>query len=323
MTDPADGGGDGVAMNDNEPVGITDEDVERAVSRLGDAPFTARFVRTDCQAETPAWLTEAGEPIRDHVSGLRESFKGEVAGYGVRDLEGTTFAKTVGDTRLIAAAGRIFEPYVPTASDLLHVYGPDRDGTKDWRRYYRYAWRQEGPHGTIYSTEDDIIRRGRLMSITDSYSGQSSYMIAGAGMFYVPAWGDANVTVHPYVQWQTESSFTGQQTPATSKALLGIYVESWSRTSGAGYVADRDQPITVYSQSSSGYAVDVAAGGAATQDDGLTTTFVATPSRKYHIFVYTYGETTASSEHEKNNFRYVNIDIDATVPYVLVQEELL
>lgn len=44
--------------------------------------------------------------------------------------------------------------------------------------------------------------------------------------------------------------------------------------------------------------------------------------RKYRIFVYAYVETVASPQHPRNMYRYVNMEIDATVPFVVVEETL-
>ena len=40
-------------------------------------------------------------------------------------------------TLLTVVRQRLFEPFVPTPRDLLHLYGPDRANIKDWKQYYR------------------------------------------------------------------------------------------------------------------------------------------------------------------------------------------
>lgn len=68
---------------------------------------------------------------------------------------------------------------------------------------------------------------------------------------------------------------------------------------------------------------NVSAGGTATVGDGLATEIITVTDRKYAIYVYAYIETTAGPQQNKNEQRFVTIDIDAIVPYVVVQETLL
>jgi hypothetical protein len=142
-------------------------------------------------------------------------------------------------------------------------------------------------------------------------------------MLFRPLFGDADVNVRPYVQWLTSASFTGtEHAPATANAYLGIYVESW-KESGGDYHVDRDDWIPVWSQSTQNFMTNTTAGGAATVGDGLTTKFLAVTQRKYFIFVYAYIETSAGPQQQKNELRFVTIDIDATVPFVVVEEKLV
>jgi len=131
------------------------------------------------------------------------------------------------------------------------------------------------------------------------------------------------VSIRPYVQWLTSASFTGtESTPASATANLGIYVESW-QLSGGGHFVDRDLWIPVWSQNTQSYMTNAAAGGAATVSDGLTTEVLAVTQRKYAIFVYAYLETSAGPQQQKNELRFVTLDIDATIPFVVVQEKLI
>jgi hypothetical protein len=57
--------------------------------------------------------------------------------------------------------------------------------------------------------------------------------------------------------------------------------------------------------------------------DNLTREFTALVGRKYAIFVYAYLEASAGPQQKKNELRFVTIDIDATVPFVVVEEKLL
>ncbi len=308
-----------------EPIvtGESDErEVRAAIESLKSAPFKARFIRTDCNAKDPVWKTPSGQPIHEHVRDLMDRFKADVGALRLHDLHGGVFHKYDSGTLVTVGTHHLGSAVVaPTARDLLHVYGPDRDNTQDSTRYYRYAWTDKGPNAIIYSTDQQIIREGKLGCNSYAYSGQSSYALAGAGLFFRPQFGDAKVSIRPYVQWLTSASFTGNDVaPATAVASLGILVESWA-LSGGGYNLDLDQWIPVWSQNTQSYMTGVTAGGAATVGDGLASEVFAVMQRKYHIFVYAYLETSADPQRQRNEQRFVTLDIDATVPYVVVEEK--
>ena len=302
---------------------IGKSDVTTALKSLKSAAFKARFIRTDCDAPDPEWKVRGGKPIGEHVRDQMSAFKKEVDGVRLHDLHSGVFQKLDANTLLTIGHHHLFEPVVPAARDLLHVYGPDRDNIQDWKRYYRYAWKDKGPHAIIYSSDAQIIQQGQLACNSYSYSGQNSYALVGAGMFFLPQFGDAKVSIRPYVQWVTSASFTGNDVaPASAAAYLGIYVESWA-LSGGGYNVDRDHWIPVWSQNTQSYMTNTMAGGAATVADGLATEILAVTQRKYAIYVYAYLETSAGPQQTRNEVRYVTIDIDATVPYVVVEEKLV
>jgi len=301
---------------------IGERDVRTAVESLKVASFNSRFIRTGCNAADPKWKLPNGQSIQKYVRNQMNGFRKDVLPIRGQRLHGSVFHKVNSATILTIAHHNLFKPVIPTARDLFHVYGPDRNNTKDWTRYYRYAWKQPGPHAIIYSKDSQIIQEGKLACNSYSYSGQSSYAIVGAGMFFLPEFGDAQVSIRPYVQWLTSASFTGTESaPASATAYLGIYVESWARSGGMHYV-DRDLWIPVWSQNTQSYVTNLTAGGAATVGDGLATDILAVSQRKYAIYVYAYLETSAGPQQQKNEQRFVTIDIDATVPYVVVEETL-
>ncbi len=301
---------------------IGDRDVTTAVESLNSASFRARFTRTDCNAADPERRTPSGQAINEQVRDQMSVFKKDVDAVRLHHFHGGVFQRFDSATMLTIAHHHLFEPVVPTARDLFHVYGPDRDNIKDWKRYYRYTWKDEGPHAITYSNDTQIIQEGKLACNSYSYSGQSSYALVGAGMFFIPQFGDAKVSIRPYVQWLTSASFTGTESaPASAAAYLGIYVESWARSGGAHYV-DRDHWVPVWSQNTQSYITNATAGGAATVGDGLSTEILTVAQRKYAIFVYAYLETSAGPQQQKNELRFVTIDIDATVPFVVVEEKL-
>jgi hypothetical protein len=287
------------------------------------ASLRDRFIRTDLNTADPEWTVHDGKTINEHVQKEVKRFKRVVENVKLNHFQNSVFQKYSDNTIITIGHSRYSDIVAPAPRDLLHVYGPDRDGLKDWKAYYRYAWTQLGPNGIIYSTDDQIIREGKLMCNSYAYSGQGSYAIAGAGMFFRPLFGDAKISIRPYVQWSTSASFTGtESTSAQATANLGIYIESW-QLNGGGYFVDKDIWIPVWSQNTQNYLTNTMAGGAATVGDGLSAEILTNTNRKYAIYVYAYLETSAASQQGKNELRFVTLDIDAKVPYVVVEETLL
>jgi hypothetical protein len=310
-----------VRIEDDE---FTEQDVVTARQRLDSASFRARYIRTEQNTADPDGAEHEGLSILDRVSGQMSAFKREVAAVThPLQLHGGVFQKFEHDTLLTIARRGMFDFSPPLPRDLLHVYGPDRDNTRDSKRYFRYAWKDKGPSGIFYSDDEQIIRQGKLACRSYAYSNQSSFVLMGAGMFFRPRFGDAKISIRPYVQWQTSASFTGNDpAPATATAYLGIYVESWSRD-GGGYYADRDHWIPVWSQNTKSYISDVTAGDAASASDGLATEVLTVTQRKYAIYVYAYLETSAGPRELRNESRFVGLEVDATIPFVVVEETLL
>jgi len=319
----------GPAMTESTITSEIDErDLKNAVESLNSASFKTRFIRTDCNAADPVWKAPNGQAIHEHVRDQMDAFKKDLGDLRSQPFQNGVFQRSHSGTMFNVAYNQLFQPFVPAARDLLHLYGPDRDNNKDWRRDYRYAWKEEGPHAIIYSTDTEIIQQGKLACNSYSYSGQNSFALVGAGMFFVPQSqpftlvGSAKLIIRPYVQWLTSASFTGNDSaPASAAAHLGIYVESWERNGGLHHV-DRDHWITVFSQNTQSYIVNATAGGAATVGDGLSTDVLAVNHRKYYIFVYVWLETSADSQQQRNEQRFVTIDIDATIPFVVIEEKI-
>jgi hypothetical protein len=308
-------------MNDPDVVDeFDDRDVARAVESLQRGAFRSRYVRTDCQSPDPDWTTEAGQRIDDHVRQEMDRLKRDVGVLNVQDLSGYAFHRFTDQTTLVLDGHHLGDVVAPTAADLLHVYGPDRDNTGDWSRYYRYAWHDKGPNGIIFASDADTIRHGRVACNSYAYSGQSSFALQGAGLFFQPQFVNETVSIRPYVQWATSASFTGATgIDASARAMLGIYVESWTGVPGEGYFLDHDEWITVFALDTQSYKTGVNVGGAATVGDGLTLEMLAVGQRRYHIFVYAYLDTTAGPARG-NDYRFVTIDVEATIPYVVVEE---
>jgi hypothetical protein len=304
------------------PSEIAEPDVSTAAASLSSAAFRARFPPADCNAADPDWKAPDGRAIDEHVRDRMRRFQESLHPHTQADMSSGVFSAREASILLTSAYHRNTAPAVPTARDLLHVYGPDRDNVKDWTRFFRYAWKDKGPNGILYSSDEQIIREGKLACNSYAYSGQSSHALVGAGMLFQPQFGDAKVSIRPYVPWTTTASFTGtENSPASATAYLGIYVESWANSGGQHYV-DRDHWIPVWSQNTQSFTSNITAGGAATVGDGLATEILAVTQRKYGIFVYAYLETSAGPQQGRNEQRFVTIDIDASVPFVVVEEAL-
>jgi hypothetical protein len=309
--------------NQNMSEGFDEHDVAAAKESLKSASFRKRFISTGCNVTDPMWKAADWQPINEQVRKQMKLFRKDVETVRLNQFHGGVFEKYDASTMLTISHHHLFEQVVPAARDLLHVYGADRDNIGDWRKYYRYAWKDKGPNGIIYSTDAQIIREGKLGCNSYAYSGQSSFALVGAGILFTPQFGDAIINIRPYVQWLTSASFTGNDSaPASAIANLGIYIESWKQ-SGGGHFVDRDLWIPVWSQNTQSYMRNLTAGGAANVYDGLTTDILAVTQRKYAIFVYAYLETSAGPQQQKNEQRFVTLDIDATIPYIVVEEKLL
>jgi hypothetical protein len=305
-----------------EEVEFTEKDVKAAKKSLETASFKERFISTSCNVKDPVWKAE-GKPINEYVQKQLKSFRKDVEHVGYDKFRTGVFQKYESNSLLTIGFNDMHIVPPPKPRDLLHVYGPDRDNIKDAKKYYRYAWTDKGPNGIIYSTNPQIINEGKLMCNSYAYSGQSSYALVGAGMFFRPLFGDAKVNIRPFVQWMTSASFTGTESaPASANASLGIFVESWN-LDGSGYFADHDFPFPVWSQNTQGYMTHVPGGGTATAPDGFALDILCVSQRKYSIFVYVYLETIAGPQQGRNEQRFVTIDIDAVVPYVAMQETLI
>ncbi|MFN2437597.1 MAG: hypothetical protein ABR503_00250 [Chitinophagaceae bacterium] len=301
---------------------IDERDIKAAVESLNSASFKRRFMRTDCNIADPEWKAPSGQPINEHVRYQMDGFRKDVEKVGFHHFHGGVFQRFSDMTTLTIAHQQLFRP-VPTARDLLHVYGADRDNIKDWKRYYRYAWKDEGPNAIIFSSDAQIIREGKLACNSYAYSGQNSHALVGAGILFRPQFGDAKVSIRPYVQWLTNASFTGTESaPASAIANLGIYVVSWPQGGGEQFV-DRDFWIPVWSQNTQNYIRNLTAGGVANVAEGLTIEILAVTQRKYAIFVYVFLETSAGPQQQKNELRFVTLDIDATVPFIVLEEKLV
>ena len=108
--------------------GFDEHDVATATESLNSATFKGRFIRTDCNVADPEWKAPDGKPINEHVRNKMNRFRNDLGTVGLNQFRGGVFQKFDSNIMLTIANHRLFEPVVPSARYLFHVYGPDRAG---------------------------------------------------------------------------------------------------------------------------------------------------------------------------------------------------
>jgi hypothetical protein len=141
---------------------IDERDITATVESLNSASFKGRFIRTDCNVADPEWKAPSGQPVNEHVRDQMDRFRKDLETVRLNHFHSGVFQRFEATTMLTIAHHLPFKPVVPTARDLFHVYGPDRDNIKDWKRFYRFAWKDKGPNAIIYSNDTQIIQEGKL-----------------------------------------------------------------------------------------------------------------------------------------------------------------
>ncbi|SDS03825.1 hypothetical protein [Agrococcus carbonis] len=312
----------------SDDVLLDNHDIEHVIETIGRRLRERRGAPAPHGGRDPDWTSDDGRPIATVVREHVEQFRDSMRGLPLRDFHGTVLQR-VTDGVLVTGVEHIGFRKPPEPRDLRHVYGPDRDA-KHERRYYRFAWTDGSPGGSIiFAKAPQIIGQGLLQANAYAYSGQSAFAVTGAGMLFVPEHGAAQVAVRPYLPWRTTASFTHstwdeepEATRASVSCLLGILVESW-KAGDAAVRQEQDAWITAYAHTTTDLLHDVPAAGTATVGDGLATSFVAVPGRRYGIYVYAWLEASASPQVHKNQYRFCTIDVDASVPFVVAEETLL
>lgn len=304
---------------------ISSEDVDLALAPLRSDEFRRRLMRDTPAAVSDArpWQTPAGESIDTYIRSKADAFRKEMDARTGNLLRGGTFDVRTSDAMISIFRAGFGEQVALAPRDLLHVYGPDRDNTGDWSRYYRYSWTDKGISG--YPPEANV-QTGRLDVEPYTYDGAAG-SLAGVGMLFVPQLTDCLLNIRPYVKWESLVSLTHTQWPpdtsdkpfASAIGHLGIFVQSWARTGGSPYV-DRDHWIDVWSYGGKNiYISQQWAADDATVSDGLGTEFLAGSHRKYAIYVYEWVEANAERLSERSSFATARMTSD--VPYVVVEEK--
>ena len=227
---------------------------------------------------------------------------------------------TVVDELDLTIGGYLKPASRPEARDLLHVYGPDRDGTGE-RRFYRFAWLDHSDFVPAFTTSAaTIVRSGRLAGTCGVYGGQWAFSVGGAGMLFIAEHGAARVSVRPYMPWLALTSFNHHVVNASVLCDIGIAIDSWL-PGGTDFREERDHRVRALTRTSAeGYLLDSETSGTGIPSTGLQTSFDAVPGRRYGIYVYAWLETNGGAPSGGGPLGYSRIEIDASVPFVVAEE---
>lgn len=264
-----------------------------------------------------------GRPVPLHVAEQLDRFRDRVSPALRLDLHDILVHSVVEGLDL-SIGGLLGPASQPEPRDLLHVYGPDRDGTGE-RRYYRFAWLDHSQYGNAFTTAAPaIVRSGRLSGACGVYWGQWAFSVGGAGMLFTAEFGPSRVSVRPHIPWLALTSFNHYTIGASVRCALGILVESWKPGVDGSFFQERDHWVDVVLRSSAeGYLLDSGTSGTAGVGSGVTTDFVAVPGRRYAIYVYAWLEVDGGRVGGDGPIGYSRIELDASVPFVVVEESLL
>lgn len=143
-------------------------------------------------------------------------------------------------------------------------------------------------------------------------------------MLFTAEFGPSRVSVRPYIPWLALTSFNHYTIGASVRCALGILVESWKPGVDGSFFQERDHWVDVVLRSSAeGYLLDSGTSGTAGVGSGVTTDFVAVPGRRYAIYVYAWLEVDGGRVGGDGPIGYSRIELDASVPFVVVEETLL
>lgn len=312
-------------MVDDDPTEehIDDREIELLTASMDESAFRRRAIIRAAAGPPVGEQERDGRPlpifVAERLDRFRESLNPVL--HTRHELHDALF-HTVVDELDLTIGGYLKPEPKPEARDLLHVYGPDRNGTGE-RRYYRWGWLDHSEHVPAFSTTaPTIVRSGRLAGGCGVYGGQWAFSVGGAGMLFVPEHGAARVSVRPYMPWLALTSFNRYAVGASVVCLLGILIQSWRP--GQAVVQERDHFVTVVARSSAeGYLLDNETSGTEASSTGLQTDFVAVPGRRYGIYVYAWLETNGGAAGGSGPLAYSRIELDASVPFVVAEETLL
>ncbi|WP_405218867.1 hypothetical protein [Agrococcus sp. Ld7] len=300
-----------------------DAEIERLLASMGRTAFLRRAVIRSAAGPPVDEQLHDGRTVPLHVAEHLDRFRDRVNPALRLDLHDIRMHSVVDGLDL--TIGGLLQPEPPPEPrDLLHVYGPDRDTTGE-RQYYRFSWLDHSQYGSAFTTSGPaIIRSGRLAGACGVYWGQWAYSLGGAGMLFTAEFGPSRVFVRPHIPWLALTSFNHATIGATVRCSLGILVQSWKPGAADSAFQERDHWVDVVLRSSAeGYLFDSGTSGTAGVSSGVTCEFVAVPGRRYAIYVYAWLEVDGGRVGGEGPIGYSRIELDASVPFVVVEEVLL
>ncbi len=300
---------------------IDDHEIAMLLASKDETAFRRRAIINAHAGPSVEERQHDGRPLPTFVAQRLDRFRESVspALHAHHELHDAIFHTVVDELDMTIGGYQRPEPK-PEARDLLHVYGPDRDGTGE-RRYYRYAWLDHSDYVPAFTTTAQaIVRSGRLAGSCGVYGGQWAFSVGGAGMLFIPEHGTASVSVRPYMPWLALTSFNHHAVNASVLCDIGIAIDSWL-PGGGDFRQEHDHPVRVLTRSSAeGYLLDSETSGTGIPSSGLQLSFVAVPGRRYGIYVYAWLETNGGAPSGGGPLGYSRIELDASVPYVAAEE---
>ncbi|HEY3202126.1 MAG TPA: hypothetical protein VGL03_00565 [Thermoanaerobaculia bacterium] len=184
----------------------------------------------------------------------------------------------------------VFDKALPPPRDLLHVFGPDVEGTKG-KWFYRLAWGHvEDFAGAGIGASADV-RTGKYWA-SHYTTGPQRRAYAGVGVWLTPVVDSCFVSIRPYVNWSGFDLLAhrvfdpqlNEQRWATALGDLGIIVQSWD-LSGKGYYVDARHWINVWERTEVNPSGSRDYDGIASSGTGLQVQILGSSQRQYAIWV--------------------------------------
>jgi hypothetical protein len=184
----------------------------------------------------------------------------------------------------------LFDRALPPPRDLLHVFGPDVEGTGG-KWFYRLAWEHvDDTRGAGIGASADVLT-GKYWA-SHYTTGPKRRAYAGLGVWLTPIVDSCFLSVRPYVNWSgfdilQHRVFDPQLNEvrwATATGDLGIIVQSWD-LSGKGYYVDARHWINIWERTEPNPSGAHDYDGIASSGTGLQVQVLGSTKRQYAIWV--------------------------------------
>jgi hypothetical protein len=216
-----------------------------------------------------------------------------------------------------------FDRALPPQRDLLHVYGPDRQGTGGpW--FYRRGWTHiDDTQGAGIGAKTDHTTGQMWASHYTTGPGRNAY--AGIGMYLRPRLGWCRISVRPYLPWSGVATLThrvhdarlNERRWASALGQTGIIVQSWNPSGGA-YNLDARHFVTEWLRQEINPRGARDYDGVSTVSTGLHVDVLGTDQRQYMIWVCL--RVWVQADRGFATSTYAGSSISTTLPFVVVEE---